>query len=77
MTGAADLLLLHDGVRQMLAFRGKPFAGIQAALAAKEGRLRALWATRLAQQMSRLPEFDEGFRSVRSVRRIFRQAEMP
>ncbi len=74
MTGAVDLLLLHDGVRQKLAFRGKPFAGIQAALAAKEGRLRALWATRLAQQMSRLPEFDEVFRS---VRRIFRQAQMP
>lgn len=72
--GAVDLLLLHDGMRQKLAFRGKPFAGIQAAVVAKEGRLRTLWATRLAQQMPRLPEFDEVFRS---VRRILRQAEMP
>lgn len=72
--GAVELLLLHDGLRQKLAFRGKSFAGIQAAVAAKEGRLRTLWSTRLAQQMPRLPEFDEVFRL---VRRFLRQAEMP
>lgn len=72
--GAVDLLLLHDGIRQKLAFRGKPFAGIQGAVAAKEGRLRTLWATRLAQQMPRLPEFDEVFRA---IRRILRQAGTP
>jgi hypothetical protein len=49
-------------VRQKLAFRGKPFAGIQAAVVGKEARLRMLWATRLAQQVSHLREFDEVFR---------------
>jgi hypothetical protein len=72
--GEVELRHLHDGMRQKLAFRGKPFAGIQEAVAAKEGRLRALWTTRLAQQMPRLAEFDEVFRS---VRRILRQAGMP
>jgi predicted nucleotidyltransferase component of viral defense system len=72
--GTVELMNLHNGIRAKLAFRSKPFAGIQAAIATKESRLRALWATRLAQQMARLPEFDEVFRS---VRRTLRQAEMP
>lgn len=72
--GAVDLLNLHDATRRKLVFRGKPFAGIQAAVAAKEGRLKMLWAARLAQQMPRLPELDEVFRS---VRRTLRQAEVP
>jgi uncharacterized protein len=72
--GGVELLHLHDGVRQKLAFREKPFAGIQAAVAGKEARLRMLWATRLAQQMPHLQQFDEVFRS---VRRLLRQAGMP
>jgi predicted nucleotidyltransferase component of viral defense system len=69
-----DLFDLHDGIRQKLAFRDKPFNGIQAAVAAKENRLARLWETRLAEQMSILPEFGEVFRS---VRRALRQAKLP
>ncbi len=69
-----EVLSLHNGIREKLRFRGKPFDGIQAAIGTKEGRLRTLWAARLAQQMSRLPEFGEVFRS---VRRTLRQAGVP
>lgn len=72
--GRVQLVDLQNGIREKLTFRGKPFAGIQAAVGAKESRLRALWATRLAQQMPRLPEFEEVFRS---VRRTLRQAGIP
>ncbi|MGB7730879.1 MAG: nucleotidyl transferase AbiEii/AbiGii toxin family protein [Candidatus Acidiferrum sp.] len=72
--GVVELVNLLNGIQQKLDFRGKAFAGIQSAVAAKESRLRALWTTRLAQQMPRLPEFDEVFRS---VRRSLRRAEMP
>jgi len=69
-----ELRNLHDGIREKLAFRDKPFTGIQASVAAKENRLRALWQTRLGEQMAQLPEFDEVFRS---VRRTLRQAALP
>lgn len=72
--GGVNLLDLHNGIREKLAFRGKPFAEIQAVIGEKERRLRALWATRLAQQMPCLPEFEEVFRS---VRRSLRQAGIP
>jgi hypothetical protein len=72
--GAVELLGLNDGVREKLAFRGKTFEGIQAAISAKENRLKPLWTSRLAQQMPHLPEFDEVFRS---VRRTLRQAGLP
>lgn len=69
-----DLGNLHEGIRAKLAFRDKPFAGIQAAITAKENRLEALWQKRLAEQMVLLPEFDDVFRS---VRRSVRQADLP
>jgi uncharacterized protein len=72
--GGVEVPQLLNGIREKLAFRGKPFIGLQAAIAGKEGRLRALWATRLAQQMAHLPEFEEVFRS---VRRTLRQAGVP
>jgi uncharacterized protein len=71
---AVELLILHNGIREKLDFRGKRFEGIQAALATKENRLKALWDTRLVQQMSHLPEFGEVFRF---VRRTLRQAGIP
>jgi uncharacterized protein DUF5671 len=61
---AVELLGLNDGIREKLEFSGKPFKGIQAAISAKENRLKRPWTSRLAQHMSRLPEFDEVFRSV-------------
>ncbi|MGD0966185.1 MAG: nucleotidyl transferase AbiEii/AbiGii toxin family protein [Candidatus Acidiferrales bacterium] len=72
--GSVDLLLVHDGIREKLRFRDKPFVGIQSAIAAKEVRLQALWTARLAHQMSILPEFEGVFRS---VRRKLREAELP
>jgi len=61
-------------IREKLAFRGKRCAGLQAAIAAKEDRLRALWAKRLTYQMPALPPFDQVFRA---VRRTLRQADLP
>jgi predicted nucleotidyltransferase component of viral defense system len=65
---------LTDAIRQKLQFRNKPCEGIEAAILQKEARLRALWSTRLAYQMSTLPQFDEVFRA---VRRTLRQANLP
>ena len=63
-----------DAIRQKLAFRDKPFEGLEKAIADKEARLKALWSKRLAYQMIELPEFDAVFRS---VRRSIRQAKLP
>jgi predicted nucleotidyltransferase component of viral defense system len=63
-----------DAVLQKLAFRDKPFDGLEKAIADKEGRLKALWSKRLAYQMIELSEFDAVFRS---VRRSIRQARLP
>ncbi|MSQ51327.1 MAG: nucleotidyl transferase AbiEii/AbiGii toxin family protein [Betaproteobacteria bacterium] len=52
-----------------LASRQRAIAGMEQATAAKEDRLRRLWAARLAHQMNNLPPFDDVFREVqRSVR---------
>jgi uncharacterized protein len=65
---------LRDDLDAKLEFRGRPQKGIDQALAAKEERLRRLWAARLAQQMNDLPQFDDVFRS---VQRTVRQASLP
>lgn len=57
-----------------LAFRQQEAAGIQEAILKKEGRLKALWSSRLANQMAVLPPFDQVFRE---VRRVLRQANLP
>jgi uncharacterized protein len=69
-----DLGVLANGMRQKLEFRGKPCGGIADAIRAKEARLKALWANRLAYQITSLPEFDEVFRA---VQRTLRQANLP
>ena len=69
-----ELGALLAAVRQKLEFRGKPFAGIAAAIRHKEARLRALWSHRLAYQMASLPPFDEVFRAVQQT---LRQAKVP
>jgi len=66
--------IVADAIRQKLAFRNKPFEGLEKAIAAKGARLKALWSKRLAYQMINLPEFDAVFRS---VRRSIRQAKLP
>lgn len=47
-----------------LALRQRVVAGMEQAIAAKEDRLRRLWAARLAHQMNQLPRFDDVFREV-------------
>jgi uncharacterized protein len=69
-----DLGSLTDAVRDKLKFRGLPFEGIAEAIARKEARLKALWINRLANQMTKLPPFDEVFRV---FRRALRQANWP
>jgi len=57
-----------------LALRQRVVAGMEQAIAAKEDRLRRLWANRLAHQMSELPPFDDAFRE---VLRAVRAANLP
>ncbi len=57
-----------------LASRQRVIAGMEQAIAAKEDRLRRLWANRLAHQMSQLPPFDNAFRD---VLRAVRAADLP
>jgi len=76
LTDNEEVHLNHivPAVCQKLEFRQKPCEGLQAALARKEARLRALWNTRLAHQMAVLPPFERVFRE---MRRTFRQANLP
>jgi hypothetical protein len=57
-----------------LALRQRAVAGLEQAIAAKEDRLRRLWAARLAHQMSQPPPFDDAFRE---VLRTVRAADLP
>ena len=57
-----------------LALRQRVIAGMEQAIAAKEERLRRLWAARLAHQMSQLPPFDDVFLE---VPRAVRAADLP
>lgn len=57
-----------------LALRQRVVAGMEQAIAAKEERLRRLWAARLAHQMTDLPPFDDVFRE---VLRAVRAADLP
>jgi hypothetical protein len=57
-----------------LAFRQPQAAGTQEAILKKEARLKALWSSRLANQMAMLPPFDQVFREIRLV---LRQANPP
>ena len=71
--GHVDLAEILPGLVDKLAFRGRTSDLPGEELAAKEARLRKLWATRLAAQMATLPEFDATFRA---VRRLMRAAGM-
>lgn len=57
-----------------LASRQRVVAGMEQAIAAKEDRLRRLWAARLAHQIIELPPFDDVFRE---VLRAVRAADLP
>jgi uncharacterized protein len=65
---------LLPAICQKLEFRARPGEDLQATLARKEARLRALWNTRLSYQMAALPPFEQVFRE---LRRTFRRANLP
>jgi len=65
---------LTSAICQKLDFRQKPCKDLEAAILQKEKRLKVLWSSRLAYQMTKLPQFDEVFRA---MRRILRQANLP
>ena len=69
-----DLVHLAPAVLSKLAFRNMDATGIQVAIMKKEARLKALWSTRLANQMSELPPFDQVFQE---FRRMLRQSGLP
>jgi predicted nucleotidyltransferase component of viral defense system len=74
--GATNLRIAEMRVEldAKLALRQRVVAGMEQAIAAKEERLRRLWAIRLAHQMSQLPTFDTVFRE---VQRAVRAAALP
>ena len=74
--GSTDLRIaeMRAELDAKLALRQRVVAGMEQAIAAKEDRLRRLWATRLAHQMSQLPPFDDVFRE---VLRVVRTADLP
>ena len=69
-----DLAHLSPAIAAKLAFRNQQAAGIQEAIVKKQARLKALWSTRLANQMTALPPFDQVFRE---FRRALRQPGLP
>ncbi len=74
--GSTDLRVaeMRTELNAKLALRQRVIAGMEQAIAAKEDRLRRLWAARLAHQMSHLPPFDDVFRE---VLRVIRAADLP
>ena len=74
--GAADLRIaeMRTELETKLALRQRVVTGMEQIIAAKEDRLRRLWAARLAHQMSQLPAFDDVFRE---VLRAVRAADLP
>ncbi|SPE32791.1 conserved hypothetical protein [Candidatus Sulfopaludibacter sp. SbA6] len=76
LTSKTDVGIDHlaEAIRQELEFRGAPCERIEDAIIRKEARLKALWSSRLAYQMTKLPSFDEVFRM---TRRALRQAHLP
>ena len=60
---------LKSEFKEKLAFRGRSTENVLDDVAAKEDRLRRLWERRLAQQMRKLPAYDNVFRDVRRILR--------
>jgi predicted nucleotidyltransferase component of viral defense system len=65
---------LIPAICRKLEFWRKPCEGLEAAIGQKEARLAKLWETRLAHQMTALPQFEEVFRAMRGT---LRQAKLP
>ncbi len=71
LEGGVSLGDLSAAVEEKLVFRGKKLDEVRQEFSAKEPRYRKLWQTRLAAQMSHLPEFESVYRA---VQRELRQA---
>ncbi len=65
---------LKAEIEAKLAFRERTSWGLTEAIAAKDGRLKALWSERLAHQMTALPPYEGVFRE---VMRAVRDADFP
>ena len=59
-----DLACLLPEITSKLEFRERDMNGMGENYLRKETRLKALWNMRLANQMARLPHFEEVYRSV-------------
>lgn len=58
-----------EAVKEKWAFRGKKLTDVSEEFLAKKARCKKLWSIRLANQMVKLPEFEEVYRTVhRSLR---------
>ena len=69
--GLVDFAALVAEVEAKLAFRGRTRDAMTTELVTKEARYKKLWTVRLAQQVAKLPPFDDVYRA---VRRTLRQA---
>lgn len=69
--GLVDIGNLREAIEQKLNFRQKQMADVREEFRAKEKRYRALWASRLGNQMVELPDFEDVYRA---VQRHLRQA---
>lgn len=65
---------LRGALDAKLVFRQRTIVGMEQAIAAKEDRLRRLWAARLAHQINEMPPFDD---VLREVQRAVRAAGLP
>jgi hypothetical protein len=65
---------LRPELERKLAYRNRLVNGVEQAIALKSDRLKRLWVSRLAHQMSDLPKFDGVFRD---VMRAIRAADLP
>lgn len=68
--GVVELDHLLPAIEEKMNFRGHQLKTLKDGLLAKEARYQKLWTTRLENQMTILPAYDDVFRS---VKRAFRQ----
>jgi predicted nucleotidyltransferase component of viral defense system len=72
-SGSVNLEDCIDAIHAKLTHRNKTPQEVSNEFQTKEQRLKKTWETRLSAQMAELPEFDKTYRS---VKRIFRQANL-
>jgi len=68
-----ELAYCIEAIKAKLKHRGKTLPEVQHEFAKKEARLKTTWEKRLSAQMTKLPKFEDVYRS---VKREFRQANI-